>query len=301
MLSELESTESKVDRLTHALSRATDVREIVALLESLQDCAEDLDIAIRVATSACVSIAELIAHSDTEVRFWATYLAATCALNNPRASRALFDADVLARLLLRIPVESEEDVRGKLITALSSITNDLPAARDRFFELRGVELLHELYTRLTTDAARAKLLFLAQKLVVLAPERAIHEFACIAFVESAVKALSADDMTVRTNAAKLLGGVLARPTAALLTHLDVVHFASVVQDRITSLRSGANDAEQHEDELASLIRASAAHDAARTTVPVGVIDGTAPVGMIGAPTPPAGMIAAAAPAPLLLQ
>lgn len=299
MLSELESTESKVDRLTHTLTRASDTAEIVALLETLQECAEDLDIAVRVAANGCARLAALVEHDDADVRFWATYLVATCALNNPRASLSLLEAGALARVLKRIPLEPEEAVRGKLVTALSSITNDLPLARERFFDSHGVALLHELLTRVTSDVSRAKLLFFAQKLVRLAPDRAIDEFAGVAFVESAVEALAAADMTVRTNAAKLLGGLLARPTAPLLTHLDNFHFAQVVRSRRATLRASTEDVEQHEDELASMVRALDAYDAALATTPIGMIGASAPVGMIAAPAP-VGMISAP-PAPLMLH
>lgn len=299
MLSELESTESKVDRLTHALVSASDADEIVALLETLQESAEDLDIAVRVAANGCARLSALVEHDNADVRFWATYLVATCALNNPRASLSLLEAGALARVLKRIPLESEEAVRGKLVTALSSITNDLPLARERFFDSRGVALLHELLTRVTSDVSRAKLLFFAQKLVLLAPDRAIDEFAGVAFVESAVEALAAADMTVRTNAAKLLGGLLGRPTAPLLTHLDNSHFVQVVRNRRATLRASTEDVEQHEDELASMTRALDAYDAALATTPIGMIGASAPVGMIAAPAP-VGMISAP-PAPLMLH
>jgi hypothetical protein len=77
----------------------------------------------------------------------------------------------------------------------------------------------------------------------------------VAFVESAVEALAAGDMTVRTNAAKLLGGVLARPTAPLLTHLDNCALCQAWCASRATLRASTEDVEQHEDELASMIRA----------------------------------------------
>jgi hypothetical protein len=119
-LSELESTESKVDRSDARARRARVTRmRLWRCWKRLQESAEDLDIAVRVAANGCARLSALVEHDNADVRFWATYLVATCALNNPRASLSLLEAGALARVLKRIPLESEEAVRGKLVTALS--------------------------------------------------------------------------------------------------------------------------------------------------------------------------------------
>jgi len=191
---------------------------------------------------------------------------ATCSLNNARASLAMLEAGALSRILTRLPLEDDDEVRSKLVTALSSLLNDAPAARDYFFAQRGVELLQLLLERSTVSTTRAKLFYLAQKLIVLQRDRAATEFAN-GFLLPTLASLSDADRDVRTNCAKVIANLLDAPAMpAVMEQLSA--FPELARARVNTLRSfGGDVACEHDDELRAFVCAVDNFEAARKRPP----------------------------------
>jgi hypothetical protein len=273
MLSSLESTEQKVQRLLSELSASvhTDVSASEALLEQLQECAEDLDIAVQIAANAGELLVRLLAHDAAPVRQWAAFVVATCAMNNRRASVSLLDAGALAQVMARLAVETEDDaVVNKLVTALSALTNDASPTRVHFLANGGMALLEGVLSRsLTHNATRAKVLYVARKLISLNGVHASQAFSSSArLVEHTVAALSNDDAVVRTNASGVISALLQPANQEALTQLRNCGFQAVATQRLAALRADSDAATQHEDEIASVTLALAAFaNASRTVLP----------------------------------
>jgi hypothetical protein len=272
MLSSLETTEQKVQRMLGELGApTTSVASVQALLQELQECAEDLDVAVQIAASASELLVRLLAHDVAAVRQWAASVVATCAMNNRRASLCLLDAGALVQVMARLAVDTEDDaVVNKFVTALSALTNDALPARVHFLANGGVAVLEGVLSRSVARGTRAKVFYFAKKLLVANGAHASSAFATARFLRLTVAALASgssddDNDSVSANAAAVIGALL-QPTVSqeALVHLRSCGFQAVASERLAALR-GAGD--EHEDEVASIEQALSAFQSAHTAVP----------------------------------
>lgn len=280
MLSSLETTEQKVQRMLGELGApTTSVASLQTLLQELQECAEDLDVAVQIAANASELLVRLLAHDVAAVRQWAAFVVATCAMNNRRASLSLLDAGALVQVMARLAVDTEDDaVVNKFVTALSALTNDALPARVHFLANGGVAVLEAVLSRSVTRGTRAKVFYVAKKLLSANGVHASSAFATARFLQLTVAALSSgggsddDDNndSVRTNAAAVIGALL-QPTVSqeALVHLRNCGFQAVASERLAALQ-GAGDgiASEHEDEVASIQQALSAFQSAHTVAAV---------------------------------
>lgn len=239
----LDNLESDVDRMKKLVEICKNPQstpdEIKAALEQLQFYVEDLDNANDLnKIDGIEPVVSFLEHPEDDVRYWATFIVATVAQNNPTGQLNLIKHGTIGKLIALLQREKDLGVLQKSVAALSAIISGNPTAEAFFLHRGGLEALAGALASEAVPIQRKIFWFLMK--LLKSQKDLKSQMRDLNFLQPAMKACLSSDDDLREISLKLLLEMIEDHEANKETAKEL-QLGEILEKRLENVKKNKED------------------------------------------------------------